>query len=100
MSSKPREFWISPGVEVWQSDEVVMNPKCKKDHHIHVVEITALREAERMIEILSSALAKIQAQTELFNFAKDPIRVHTANDCAIEAIKKLAEYRKSGSENG
>lgn len=36
--SKPREWWIYPGVEAWQSDEVVMNPSCVKEYHIHVIE--------------------------------------------------------------
>jgi len=38
---KLREYWIFPGVEAWQSDEVVMNPECVKKHHIHVIEKSA-----------------------------------------------------------
>ena len=52
--NKPREFWIHPGVEAWQSDGVVMNPACKKDHHIHVIEISAFNKA---VEALNEAVA-------------------------------------------
>lgn len=59
----PREFWVSPGVEAWQSDEVVMNPACVKPHHIHVIEKSAFDQLEARSKQLRRALKDVLTST-------------------------------------
>ena len=61
MTKQPREFWISIGMEAWQQDEVVSNPACKTEHHIHVLEAGPVLEK---IKRLKAALQKCKEQRD------------------------------------
>lgn len=41
---------------------------------------------------LSGIISRIQAQSELFNFAKDETRVYKINDYSIEALQAIEKF--------
>lgn len=81
--AKPKEYWISPGVEAWQTDEVVMNPACVKEHHIHVIEFAALTEAQEKIVQLRKQIETMRG-----------LPLHSQMDEAQAEVARLREALK------